>query len=119
MMDDTSDCSNIEQSAASVRLINNGEIEEHLLGMIDSSDDQSADALTTILVDTLDKYKITPEKSKEKLIGKSYNGAPSMSGELSGVKLRIKFTSSDARTVRFELSCLFSLFIFLFCLYFV
>ena len=39
MMDDTSDCSNIEQSAVSVRLINNGEIEAHLLGMIDSSDD--------------------------------------------------------------------------------
>ena len=69
MMDDTSDCSNIEQSAVSVRLINNDEIEEHLLGMIDSSDDQSADALTNILMDTLKKYKITPEKGKEKLYG--------------------------------------------------
>ena len=90
MMDDTSDCSNIEQSAVSVRLINNGEIEEHLLGMINSSDDQSADALTNILMDTLKKYKITPEKSKEKLIGQSYDGAPSMSGELSGVQKQIQ-----------------------------
>ena len=42
MMDDTSDISNVEQSAVSVRLIPRGEVEEHLLGLIDMTDDQSA-----------------------------------------------------------------------------
>ncbi len=69
MMDDTSDLSNTEQSAISVRLIHDGKIEEHLLGLIDSSDDQSADGLTKILLETLDSYKITPGASKTKLIG--------------------------------------------------
>ena len=53
MMDDTSDVSNIEQSAVSVRLIHNGDIEEHLLGMVNSSNGQSADDLTKILLETL------------------------------------------------------------------
>lgn len=37
MMEDTSDVSHIEQSAVSVRLLHNGNIEEHLLSMLDSS----------------------------------------------------------------------------------
>ena len=45
MMDDTSDTTNTEQSAVSVRLVHNGDVEEHLLRMVDSSGDQSADAL--------------------------------------------------------------------------
>ena len=52
MMDDTSDLSNTEQSAISVRLINQGSIEEHLLGIVDASDDQSAARLTKILLTT-------------------------------------------------------------------
>eukprot|EP00794_Sanderia_malayensis_P001682 gene1682-1874_t len=40
MMDDTSDVSGVEQLAVSVRLINNGEVEEHLLGIIDCSKTQ-------------------------------------------------------------------------------
>ena len=58
--------------------------------MIDSSDDQSTDALTNTLIDTLKKYKVIPEKGKEKLIGQSYDGAPSMSGELSGVQKQVQ-----------------------------
>ena len=68
MMDDTSDLSNTEQSAISVRLIHDGKIEEHLLGLIDSSDDQSADGLAKILLETLEGYKITPGTSTTKLI---------------------------------------------------
>ena len=56
LMDDTSDLSNTEQSAICVRLINNGKIEEHLQGLIDSSCDQSADGLTKILIETLRSY---------------------------------------------------------------
>ena len=70
MMDDASDLSNTEQSAISVRLIHNGKIEEHLLGLIDSSDDQSSDDLTKILLETLEGYKITSGTSQTKLIRK-------------------------------------------------
>ena len=56
MMDDTSDSSNIEQSAVSVRPLCDGNVEEHLLGLVDSSGDQSANALTNILLDTLKNY---------------------------------------------------------------
>ena len=76
MMDDTSDTSNIEQSAVSIRLIFDGNVEEHLLALVNSSGDQSADALTRILLETLTSYKITPESCVEKLIGQSYDGAP-------------------------------------------
>ena len=58
MMDDTSDLSNTEQSAISVRLIHNGNIEKHLLGLVDASEDQSADGLTILLLKTLEQYKI-------------------------------------------------------------
>ena len=90
MMDDTSDTTNTEQSAVSVRLVHNGDVEEHLLRMVDSSGDQSAEALTKILIETLKSYKVTPESSGEKLIGQSYDGAPSMSGELSGVQKQVQ-----------------------------
>ena len=90
MMDDTSDTSNIEQSAVSIRLINNGEVEEHLLGLVDATDDQSADGLTEILKNQLRKYGITQEHSKEKLVGQSYDGAPTMSGELNGVQAQMQ-----------------------------
>eukprot|EP00794_Sanderia_malayensis_P008316 gene8316-9202_t len=53
MMDDMSDCANVEQSAISVRLVYEGEVEEHLLGLVDSSKDQSADGLSKILLETL------------------------------------------------------------------
>lgn len=93
MMDDTSDFSNVEQSAVSVRLINNGEVEEHLLGLVNSSNDQSASGLTEILLKTLKDYGITPENNGQKLIAQSYDGAPAMSGQLNGVqkKMREKF----------------------------
>eukprot|EP00794_Sanderia_malayensis_P002873 gene2873-3324_t len=67
MMDDTSDFSNTEQSAISVRLINDGIIEEHLLGFVNASNDQSAAALTNLLLKTLEDYNITPENGKRKL----------------------------------------------------
>ena len=53
MIDETSDVSRVEQSAVSVRLINEGEVEEHLLGMIKCSKDTSANTLTTILLNSL------------------------------------------------------------------
>ena len=90
MMDDTSDTSNIEQSAVSIRLIYDGKVEEHLLAMANSSGDQSADGLRAILMETLKSYNITPENCAEKLVGQSYDGAPSMSGELSGVQKQIQ-----------------------------
>ena len=89
MMDDTSDCSNVEQSAVSIRLLHDGKVEEHLLGLIDSSEDQSAEGLTKVLLSTLSKFEVTPENSKDKLIGQSYDGAPAMSGHLNGVQARM------------------------------
>eukprot|EP00794_Sanderia_malayensis_P002083 gene2083-2361_t len=90
MMDDTSDVSGVEQSAVSVRLINNWEVEEHLLGIIDCSKDTTASALTDILLTELQDFKITPENGREKLIGQSYDGAATMSGELNGVQRRVQ-----------------------------
>ena len=90
MMDDTSDISNVEQSAVSVRLIHQGEVEEHLLGLIDVSDDQSADGLTTALLNTLAKYKIVPDAFCDKVVGQSYDGAATMSGELNGVQAQMQ-----------------------------
>eukprot|EP00794_Sanderia_malayensis_P010663 gene10663-11791_t len=89
-MDDTSDVSGVEQSTVSVRLINNGEVEEHLLGIIDCSKDTTASALTDILLTKLQDFKITPENCREKLIGQSYDGAGTMSGELNGVQKRVQ-----------------------------
>ena len=54
MVADTIDVSNIEQSAVSVCLVHNGEIEQHLLGLIDASADQSANSLTDIMLSTLE-----------------------------------------------------------------
>ena len=90
MMDDTSDISNVEQSAVSVRLLHNGNVEEHLLGMVDASEDASVDGLTRILAETLKSYNITPENAKEKLIGQSYDGAPTMGGEFRGVQKQMQ-----------------------------
>ncbi len=90
MMDDTSDLSNTEQSAVSVRLIHDGNLEEHLLGLTDASDDQSADGLTKIMMKMLGNYNVTPDTGKGKLIGQSYDGAATMSGELNGVQKRIR-----------------------------
>ncbi len=90
MIDDTSDLSNTEQSAVSVRLIHDGNLEEHLLGLTDASDDQSADGLTKIMMKILGNYNVTPDTGKEKLIGQSYDGAATMSGELNGVQKRVR-----------------------------
>ena len=90
MMDDTSDCSNVEQSAVSIRIVYNGLVEEHLLGLIDASKDQSADGLTKILIEMLEKHNIVSETAKERLIGQSYDGAPSMSGQLNGVQSKYR-----------------------------
>eukprot|EP00794_Sanderia_malayensis_P001755 gene1755-1957_t len=90
MMDDTSDRSNVEQSATSIRLVYNGEVGEHLFGMTDSSADTSANGLTVVLLEMLKNFKITPETAREKLIGQSYDGAPTMSGEFSGVQMQIQ-----------------------------
>ncbi len=60
-----------------------------MLALIDSSSDQSANGLTKVLLDTLEKFKITPEKSADKLVGQSYDGAATISGELNGVQAQI------------------------------
>ncbi|MCP4484994.1 MAG: DUF4371 domain-containing protein [Flavobacteriaceae bacterium] len=90
MMDNTSDVSNIEQSAVSVCLVHSGEIEEHPLGLIDASADQSANSLTNIMLSTLENYNIRPDTCDKKVIGQSYDGAPTMSGELNGVQKQIQ-----------------------------
>lgn len=90
MMDDTSDSCNVKQSAVSIRLIFNGEVEEHLLGLIDISHDESADGLTRILLSTFNKYGTNAGNSQEKLVGQSYDGVAKMSGFLIGVQARIQ-----------------------------
>ena len=64
MMDDTSDLSNTEQSAISVRRIHDVNSKEYLLGLVDASKDQSADGLSICLLKTLEQYKILPGISK-------------------------------------------------------
>ena len=64
MMDDTIDSSNIEQSAVSVHLVHDGVVEEHLLGLIDASGDESADRLTAILLETLESYNVKPARTE-------------------------------------------------------
>ena len=90
MMDDSSDASNVEQTVVSVRLVYDGEVEEHMLGVVDCSDDQSAENLTSILLSTLEKYKVMPATCKEKVIGQSYDGAAVMSGSLNGVQKKVQ-----------------------------
>ena len=86
IMDVISDFSHVEQSAVSIRLVNNGEVEEHMLRMMNSSQDQSADDLSKILTETLTQFKISPENCTKKLISQSYDGATTMNGKLSGVQ---------------------------------
>ena len=90
MMEEPSDISNVEQSAVSVRLVHNGDVEEHLLGIVDASEDTSSEGLATILTETLKSFNITPETAMHKLIGQSYDGAPTMSGEFHGVQKRMQ-----------------------------
>ena len=90
MMDDTSDYSNTEQSAVSVRLIHEGKVEEHLLSLVDASEDYSAEGLSKVMLDTLECFDVKPETSSHKLIGQSYDGASTMSGNLNGVQKRIR-----------------------------
>ncbi|XP_065054458.1 zinc finger MYM-type protein 1-like isoform X1 [Rhopilema esculentum] len=90
MMDETSDVSRVEQSAVSVRLINEGEVEEHLLGIIECSKDTTANTLSSILLKKLEEYKITPQNGGKKLIGQSYDGAATMSGELNGIQKQVQ-----------------------------
>ena len=80
MMDDTSDIGNVEQSVVSVRLVHDGEVEEHLLSLINSSSDMSATGFDK----TSSGYI-----ASEKLIGQSFGGAPTMSGEFCGVQRQI------------------------------
>ncbi|XP_065068262.1 uncharacterized protein LOC135693660 [Rhopilema esculentum] len=90
MLDDSSDASNVEQTVVSVRLVYDGEVEDHMLGVVDCSDDQSAENLTSILLSTLEKYKVMPATCKEKVTGQSYDGAAVMSGSLNGVQKKCK-----------------------------
>ena len=77
-MDDTSDYSNTEQSAVSVCLIQ------------DASEDYSAEGISKVMLDTLECFDVKPETSFHKLIGQSYDGASTMSGNLNGVQKRIR-----------------------------
>ena len=54
------------------------------LGLGDALDDQSAEVLTTIMMNILAQYEIFPETRKGKLAGQSYNGAATISGGLNG-----------------------------------
>ena len=69
IIDDSSDASNVEQTVLYVRLVYDREVKEHMLGVVDCSDDQSAESLTSILLITLEKYKVMPATCKEKVIG--------------------------------------------------
>ena len=61
-----------------------------MLGVVDCSDDQSAENLTSILLITLEKYKVMPATCKEKIIGQSYDGATVMRGSLNGVQKKVQ-----------------------------
>eukprot|EP00794_Sanderia_malayensis_P000924 gene924-231_t len=55
-----------------------------------SSADQSADSITDIMLSTLEGYKVVPDKCGEKVVGQSYDGAPTMSGNLNGVQKQVQ-----------------------------
>ena len=74
----------------SVRLINEGEVEEHLLGLIHFSVYQSGDGLTRVLLNTLNSFNVTPETATQELIGQSYDGERTVSSEFRGVQRQMQ-----------------------------
>lgn len=54
------------------------------------NEDQPDDDLTLPLLNTLAKCKIIPNTGGKKVIGQSYDGAASMSSELTGVQVQMK-----------------------------
>ena len=61
-----------------------------VLVMMDDTSDTSNVADTGILLQTLQKYKVPSETSRERLVGQSYDGVATMSGELNGVLRQIQ-----------------------------
>ena len=95
MLDDTSVASNVKQSAVTICIVHSGKVNEHMLGMIDASVDKSTDALTMVMSAALESYRLKAATSREKVIGQSYNGAPTMSGELNGVQKQIQHLAAS------------------------
>ena len=57
---------------------------------MNASGDQSAEGLTTSMLDTVARFDVKPETCTQKLSGQSYDGASTMSDELNRVQKGIR-----------------------------
>lgn len=85
-LDETTDISRKAQLSSIIRFVGeNGECEERFYKFFDVSNDQSADGITKVVLHVIDELNIGA-----KLVAKTYDGAPVMSGSINGVQAQIK-----------------------------
>ena len=84
-VDETTDVSTKEQLSMIVRLDKGCDIIERQLGFVDVSSNRTANAISTVIVGKL----IQHENIKEKLIGRTYDGASVMSGHINDAQAQL------------------------------
>lgn len=82
MADETTDISNKSQMCVTVRFIHNGKICEHLVDLVDVSEDRRAEALADKMKESLKSTLGLDGGSEDKcfIVGQSYDGAANMAG---------------------------------------
>ena len=85
-MGETTDVSTKSELSTVFRYVTyEGKVEERFLGFTDVSSDRTAARLSAILFNTIDQFQCS-----EKIIAHTYDGAPVMSGSISGLQALIK-----------------------------
>lgn len=87
LCDETSDITHQSKCSLVLRFVYEGEVFEHLIDLIDVSEDRSAQGLSDKIMESLNDYDID---SSFEIIGQSYDGANVMSGEHNSVSQRMK-----------------------------
>ena len=92
MMDEASDLSHKEQVSVVVRYVNKDYIIQERLVNIKSTNSTDAETLFQILLTSLSKVGLTPDK----LVGQCYDGASNMCGINAGVEAKVKAVQPKA-----------------------
>lgn len=93
MADETTDISNMCQLAVSVRLVHEGVTFEHLVDLVDVSENRSAEVIAEKMKESLRTVGITEDTV---VIGQSYDGASNMAGKHNSVQVKLQQIWSKA-----------------------
>lgn len=95
-VDETTDCATLSQLVFVVRYELNGKINERFISFV-LPNNHTAEGISSAIFNELGKLNI--DKSPEKVIGQSYDGASVMSGQHTGVQARVKAVYKNAHFV--------------------